>query len=49
LALDIDAEGIRGFFGGEMLALPITSVIGVVHDPGGLGFARRSNPFPFAD
>jgi hypothetical protein len=42
-------NAISGLLIREMFALPITSVVGVVHHPGSLDFARRSFPATLAN
>src|ERR1700738_1842666 len=49
LAFNADAEGVGGFLIWEMLALSSAVIVGVVDDPRGLGFTRRSTPSALAD
>jgi hypothetical protein len=49
LPFDANAECVSSLLIYEMFALPITSIVGVVHHPGSLDFARRSFPATLAD
>src|SRR5262249_37170054 len=49
LPLEADAESVSRLLIREMLALSVTSVVGVVHHPGSLYFARRSFPTALAN
>jgi hypothetical protein len=49
LPFDANAECVSSLLVREMFALPITSVVGVVHHPGSLDVARRSFPTALAN
>src|ERR1019366_9102642 len=44
LAFNADAECVGSFLVWEMLALSSVVIVGIVYDPRGLGFPRRSRP-----